>query len=84
MGCGGTGAEAVIAHLCLGQFHSLAQNFHKQEKNLGDVQDSVKKKFIEKVLMEKKLPSIIGTKLSLENDVITLTLSYGKNKKINN
>lgn len=81
MGCGGTGAEAIIGHLCLGQCHSFAQHFHKLEKNLGDAQESVKKKFLEKALIDEKLLSISGTKLSLENDVIPLTLSYGENKK---
>ena len=34
--------------------------------------------------MEGEFLSIIGTKLSLENTVIPLTLSYAKNKQMNN
>ena len=72
MGCGGTRTEAFIAHLCLGQSHSFAQYLHMLEKNLGNVLDSVKK-ILEKALMEEKLLSVTGTKLSLEYDVIPLT-----------
>ena len=62
MACGGTGAEVVIAYLCLAQSHSYAQRFHNIENNLGDAQESAKKNFLKKVLMEEKLLSFIGTK----------------------
>ena len=48
MACGGTGAEAVIAHLCLGQNQNFAQYFHKLEKIIGSAQESVKNESIEK------------------------------------
>ena len=54
MACGGTGAEAVIAHLCLGQNQNFAQYFHKLEKIIGSAQESVKNESIEKALIEEK------------------------------
>ena len=45
MGAGGTGAEAIIAHLCLGHSQSFAQYFHKLENILGNAEESVKNMF---------------------------------------
>ena len=77
MGCGGTGVESVIAHLCLAQNHNFAQYFHKLEKNFGSAQESVKDESFEKVLIKEKTLSIVGTKLCMKKDIIPLTLSYG-------
>ena len=61
MGCGGAGAEAVMAHLCLGQNHNFTQYFHNLENIIGSAQESVKTESIEKALNEEKSLSIVGT-----------------------
>ena len=76
MGAGGTGDEAIIAHLCLGHSQSFAQYFHKLKNNiLGNADETVKNMLLKKLLMKKKMT--IGD-LSYTDEIISLTLLYGK------
>ena len=48
-------------------------------KIIGSAQESVKNQSIERAVIEEKTLSVVGTKLSIQKDIIPLTLSYDKN-----